>query len=111
MSWIWEKYPTWRLIVLGTRDSRPAMGIFSLTTMVFLPLVAGTTFMSITNGEEGSMFTKQRGVADGHAKLMTDVNNRHLRQLLLELQDRRGGEERWRKALEGRTIEKLSNED
>jgi len=63
--------------VLGTRDSRPAMGIFSLTTMVFLPLVAGTTFMSITNGEKGSMFTKQRGVADGHAKLMVRSTPTH----------------------------------
>jgi hypothetical protein len=71
MSWVWEKFPTWRLVVLGTRDSRSAMGLFSFVTMACIPLAVGSTLMSITNRETDAFtLVKQRGVAEMHAKLM-----------------------------------------
>jgi hypothetical protein len=71
MSWVWEKFPTWRLVVLGTRDSRSAMGLFSFVTMACIPLAVGSTLMSITNRETDAFtLVKQRGVVEMHAKLM-----------------------------------------
>lgn len=71
MSWIWEKSPTWRWIVRGTRGNPLAMGAFTLTTMFAIPIGLGSLVMSGTNPEvDDAKMAKLRRDAGLDTKIM-----------------------------------------
>lgn len=71
MSWIWEKSPTWRWIVRGTRGNPLAMGAFTFTTMFAIPIGLGSLVMSGTNPEvDDTKMAKLRHDAGLDTKIM-----------------------------------------
>jgi len=104
MSFIWEKSPAWRRMVVRTRESRLAM--LGFTACCFgIPCVLGLLTMGFTNPTDSTAREKllrQRSGLDG--QVLARVNKERLGVLLAEVHDKRPGEERWREALDGRTL-------
>lgn len=91
-------------MVATTRESRGAMLGF---TALFLgvPLVLGAVVMGATNPEDDArreQYLRQRAGLDG--KLLAKANKERLGVLLAEVQGKADNEQRYRQALDGKTL-------